>query len=290
MKKNNKGFFLAETIVVIALVTTVMAFVYPNVSKLNENYKNRTKYYDQTEDLYVLKAAYNLLEKEYINFIDAPTSFDVDANKFVSTTFLGFFTFKPGNSSDKTKGSAGCLDYSKDDLDGKADVDVYCKDIKSCNFTNMLKIYDDSSKGSQGNSGFENALDYIRKNNNRVNNGSFNYNNHDYFTCLGDFYGLSNSLNLDTKGDTGLLCYKTKQKYKDFFSNTELKELYIANYMGNPSSSNYNFNKYLKRLKKTSNDTVSYRLIGVFKKDNETRYASIKIDNPNPNRNCNLGG
>ena len=283
MKKNNKGFFLAETIVVIALVTTVMAFVYPNVSKLNENYKNRTKYYDQTEDLYVLKAAYNLLEKEYINFIDAPTSSEVDANKFVSTTFLGFFTFKPGNSSNNTKGSAGCLDYSKDL--SYEDGDVYCKDIKSCNFTNMLKIYDDKLIGSQNNSGFEKALDYIRQNN---NNSSFN--NYDYFTCLGDFYGLSNSLNLDTEGKEGLLCNKTKKKYKDFFSNTELKKLYIANYMGNPSSSNYNFNKYLKRLKKTSNDTVSYRLIGVFKNVNETRYASIKIDNPNPNRNCNLGG
>ena len=55
MKKNNKGFFLAETIVVIALVTTVMAFVYPNVTKLYDNYVNRTKYYDQTEDLYTLK-------------------------------------------------------------------------------------------------------------------------------------------------------------------------------------------------------------------------------------------
>ena len=58
MKKNNKGFFLAETIVVIALVTTVMAFVYPNVTKLYENYKNRANYYDQTEDLYALKAVY----------------------------------------------------------------------------------------------------------------------------------------------------------------------------------------------------------------------------------------
>ena len=62
MKKNNKGFFLAETIVVIALVTTVMAFVYPNVSKLNENYKNRTKYYDQTEDLYALEAVYDSMK------------------------------------------------------------------------------------------------------------------------------------------------------------------------------------------------------------------------------------
>ena len=56
---NNKGFFLAETIVIIALVTTIMAFVYPNVSKLYENYKNRVKYYDQPEDLYALRAIYD---------------------------------------------------------------------------------------------------------------------------------------------------------------------------------------------------------------------------------------
>ena len=50
-------------------------------------------------------------------------------------------------------------------------------------------------------------------------------------------------------------------------------------------------------MKKTTNDTPSYRLIGVFKDDtnndgepDETRYASIKIENPNPNRGCNLGG
>ena len=55
MKKNNKGFFLAETIVMIALVTSIMAFVYPNVSKLYENYKDRVVYYDQTEDIYKLK-------------------------------------------------------------------------------------------------------------------------------------------------------------------------------------------------------------------------------------------
>lgn len=52
------GFFLAETIVMVALVTTVMAFVYPNVSKIYDNYKNQVLYYDQTEDLFVLKAVY----------------------------------------------------------------------------------------------------------------------------------------------------------------------------------------------------------------------------------------
>ena len=33
----------------------------------------------------------------------------------------------------------------------------------------------------------------------------------------------------------------------------------------------------------------SVNINGIFKKNNETRYASIKIDNPNPNRTSNLG-
>ena len=56
MRKNKNGFFLAETIIMIALVTTVVAFLYPNVSKLYENYNNRVNYYDQVQDIYVLRA------------------------------------------------------------------------------------------------------------------------------------------------------------------------------------------------------------------------------------------
>lgn len=169
MKKNNKGFFLAETIVVIALVTTVMAFVYPNITKLYENYKNRANYYDQTEDLYALKAVYKANE----NIID-----------------------------EYTKGvSAGC---SENELGGK------------------------------------------------------------YISVL-DEISISNKP-------------------------TILGNLYISSYMSSLSSDNYNFNKYLKRLKKTNYDSASYRLIGIFNIGSETRYASIKIDNPNPDRHCNLGG
>lgn len=160
MKKNNKGFFLAETIVVIALVTTVMAFVYPNVTNLYDNYKNRTKYYDQTEDLYLLRAIYDEL-----------------------------------NSNDE-----------------------------------LNKLTNDGCK--------------------EFNDG-------------------------DKKEIT---------KYKNIYN---IDNLYITGYMTEVSDTNYNFNKYLKRLKKTTYDKVSYRLIVKFRNG---RYASIKIDNPNPSRNCNLGG
>lgn len=171
MKKNNKGFFLAETIVMIALITTVMAFVYPNVSKLYENHKNKASYYDQTEDIFVLKAISDyLFDKKKIN----------------------------------TLTSDGCKNFDK-----------------------MEEINDSNVK-------------------------------------IGG-----------------------------------LKNLYITGYMVKPSSDDYEFNKYLNRMKKTTYDTPSYRLIGKFefiekdKDENEItiyRYASIKVDNPNPNRSCNLGG
>lgn len=188
MKKNNKGFFLAETIVVIALVTTVMAFVYPNVSKLNENYNNRTKYYDQTEDLYALKAIYDAMEHT--------------------------------DSGEKYTESG--VDYNLNNFD------IYITNVEE--------------HDSRGTKNFKNELKEI--------------------TTIGSF------------GATGI---------------NGLYKLYIASYMGNPSDSNYNFNKYLKRLRKSTNDPSAYRLIGIFKKNNETRYASIKIDNPNPNRTSNLG-
>lgn len=194
MKKNNKGFFLAETIVVIALVTTVMAFVYPNVSKLNENYNNRTKYYDQTEDLYALKAIYDAMENSYSEYTYTENSEAYNLNKF---------------------------DVHITDCN---DEDNKCThDSRGTILLNLTKITDVGSFGATGING--------------------------------------------------------------------LDKLYIASYMANLSdpNHNYNFNKYLKRLKKTTNDPSAYRLIGVFKGDNETRYASIKIDNPNPNRTSNLG-
>ena len=165
MKKKNKGFFLAETVIVISLVTSVLVFVFPNVSKMYENYVNTTKYYDQVDDLYALKA----LSKILVNDI-----------KIITT------------EGEKE----GCKNFSNDLSDAE----------------------------------------------------------------------------IDTSG----LASKTTLK---------LYKLYIVNYMVTPKDDDdYEFNKYLKRLKKTTRDDSAYRLIGVFNEtiDNkeEIRYASIKIPNP----------
>lgn len=198
MKKNNKGFFLAETIVVIALVTTIMAFVYPNISNLYDNYNNRTKYYDQTEDLYLLRAFSDYLYQKY----------EDDKGD--------------GNSILKDLTDNGCENFKSENNDGWDMVEVYTDG-------NFSSCYDGGG---------------------------------------GSCKSISNEIN----------------------SNTDLKDVYITNYMATPTSDDYNFNRYLRRMRKSTYDSTSYRLIGVFESDGNTRYASIKIDNPNPNRSCNLGG
>lgn len=167
MRKKNRGFFLAETIVMIALVASVVAFVYPNISKLYQNFNNKLIYYDQTEDLYILKAYSEVLQ------IDSLTN-------------------------------NGCMIFK----DGKITNEQSATEIK----------LDD---------------------NNKIGN---------------------------------------------------IDHLYLTGYMTNLSDDNYNKNKYLKRLKKTTNDTPSYRLIGIFDYGDIKKYASIKVENPDENRSCNLGG
>lgn len=179
MKKNNKGFFLAETIIVLALVTTVMAFVYPNVSKLYNNYNSRIKYYDQTEDVLLLKEIY----KTYNDII-----------------------------LDKTKGCCG---------------DVNIINEANCN---------SAGKWMQGAKRFDDELEEI---------------------------------NIDGLSKLGI------------------NKLYITGYMDNPTQSDYNFKRYLNRMRKVTNDTGAYRLIGVFKSGDEVRYASIKIE---PETRCGING
>lgn len=141
----------------IALVTTVMAFVYPNITKLYENYVNKTRYYDQTQDIYTLRAVY-----EYLT-----------------------------------------------------------------NTSNVI--------------------------NEKTVNGSKT------ITSLSD--GIIDDDNVKIGG---------------------LHKLYILSYTEHPEADNYDFTRYLNRMKVKTYDAFSYRLVGVFKENDVTRYASIKIDDPTP--------
>lgn len=184
MKKNNKGFFLAETIVVLALVTTVVVFVSANVPNLYKNYKLQIESYDRTEDIYLLKAIYEANKKA----IDNATSAECLSG---GSSVVGQKTYNDGNvPTDTTTTNATLLPL-----------------------TNIPSDYSSS-------------------------------------------------------------------------------KFYLTGYLTSLKDNNYNFNKYLKRIKKTSNFKTDYRLIGVLEKGStETTYASIRIENPDTlgNRGCNLG-
>lgn len=186
MKKNNKGFFLAETIVVLALVTTVVVFVSANVPNLYKNYKLQIESYDRTEDIYLLKAIEKANEEE----------------------------IKKATESD-------------------------CSGV-----SNVIgaKLYNDG---------------YLPT----------------------------------SKGEKSEVGYYFKTGYLNLPGGYDSSEFYLTSYLVTPSvSGDYNFNKYLKRVRKTSNFQTDYRLIGKLVNGGKTTYASIRIDNPNPNRECNLGG
>ena len=70
---------------------------------------------------------------------------------------------------------------------------------------------------------------------------------------------------------------------EEVLKDMNISSLYITGYMASISSDDYDFKRYISRLKKTTYDTSSYRLIGIFDYDEGkiTRYASIKIDNTN---------
>lgn len=222
-RSNNKGYFLAETIVVIALVTSVMAYVFPNVTKVYDNYNNRTKYYDQTEDIFMLKAI-----AEYYENLTGTVIVD---GKEVVISYMGYLTF-----------------YNHD---SNFDLDTY-PDNTGAGCKNQGIFADQETDKVKGVSNLSN--EFIKN----------------FLVTPTDFIGDKDK-------------YTTSDGYK-------LKKLYITGYLNSPTADNYNFNKYLNRLKKNTSDSSSYRLIGVFEKNNSERYASIKVNNPNPKRNCNLGG
>lgn len=173
--KDKKGFFLAETIVVIAIISSIMLYVFPNVSSIYQNYKYQAYYYDQIEDLYVLKAI-----GDYIN-----------DDEVIRDSIMEHARYCSGN--------------------GQSVHPVYIfYDVDNVDNINKVDITDEMKK-------------------------------------------------------IGYIGY--------------LDKLYIANYLADLSDSNVNFNRYLNRIVKNNADYESYRLIGVFKEDNETRYASIKLKN-----------
>jgi Tfp pilus assembly protein PilE len=68
MKLNNRGFFLAETIVAVAIVATVLVIFYSQISVLYRNYERNAKY----NTVEALHAARNISTYIDQNYVDKP--------------------------------------------------------------------------------------------------------------------------------------------------------------------------------------------------------------------------
>ena len=130
MKKNNKGFFLAETLIVISLVTLILAFVYPNLSKLYDTFKLKTNYYDQIQDLQALKTLDYVYNRniqtacEIFNSLDENNTIVLEFNDAFTDDGLSFSYFSVNNemklsnlyiSSYMIKNTTGSDDNIKED-------------------------------------------------------------------------------------------------------------------------------------------------------------------------------
>jgi Tfp pilus assembly protein PilE len=92
IKFNNRGFFLAETIVVVGIVATILAIFYSQIATTYRNYE-RNSYYNTVEGIHAARniATYigqNYADKPIGNLITATTpiiditTYDFDTNGF----------------------------------------------------------------------------------------------------------------------------------------------------------------------------------------------------------------
>lgn len=72
MIKNNKGYFLAEALVVTSLVTLVILLIYPQITKRYETQKTKLSSYNRVEDIYKVRdIIYNIKNSNNESFFDS---------------------------------------------------------------------------------------------------------------------------------------------------------------------------------------------------------------------------
>ncbi len=67
MKINKKGFMLAEVVIVAAVISTLLVFLYISLGRMSRAYETRNRYYD-TDAMYAAMEINKLLLKESFNY------------------------------------------------------------------------------------------------------------------------------------------------------------------------------------------------------------------------------
>ncbi len=103
MKKNNKGFMLAEVIITSTVIITAMVGLYASFQKIYANYGVKSNYYS-VDGVYATKEMIN-----HLLYGDVDT--DVNLNKFISNTFQEqhfVFVIKNGQCQGTMENDATC--------------------------------------------------------------------------------------------------------------------------------------------------------------------------------------
>lgn len=88
-KNNNKGFMLAETLVVTTFVSGVLIFLFIQFSNLSKSY-DESYIYNTTEGLYALEDLKKYIETD-INFTDYIDT-NIETKKYIDITNCSLFT------------------------------------------------------------------------------------------------------------------------------------------------------------------------------------------------------
>lgn len=88
-KNNNKGFILAETLIVTAFVAGVLIFLYIQFTNLNQSYE-QSYVYNTVEGLYALEDVKTYIETDttFVNYIDS----NINSLKYIDITDCTLFT------------------------------------------------------------------------------------------------------------------------------------------------------------------------------------------------------
>ena len=89
MKKNNKGFMLAETLIVTVFVAGVLIFLYIQFSNLSKSYEE-SYIYNSVDNLYALEDVKKFIENdsEFMNYLLE----NIEEQKYIDITDCSLFT------------------------------------------------------------------------------------------------------------------------------------------------------------------------------------------------------
>lgn len=150
MKMNKRGFILSEVVIVAAVISTILVFLYISLNRMSQAYETRNRYYD-IDAIYATIEINNILNEgnyietyteqnlHYINLINNDGNDDVKAYKnfYSNTNYTINEVYYAESNIESLKGLSNELNDNKFDLKDYID---YLKDNINYNNYDYLII------------------------------------------------------------------------------------------------------------------------------------------------------